>query len=71
MSKRFVFCVFLALLFLPPQFALERPDVTFKVFQFPPDKIPRIDGNTDDWAIVPESYATGTDIIMDGGYTIW
>ena len=34
--------------------ALDRPDVTFKVFQFPADKIPRIDGNTDDWAMVPD-----------------
>ena len=37
-------------------FALERPGVEFKIFQFPPDKIPRIDGKTDDWAMVPESY---------------
>ena len=29
----------------------------FKVFQFPPDQIPRIDGKDDDWAIVPDSYA--------------
>ena len=41
--------------------AIERPDVTFKVFQFPPDMIPRIDGNTDDWAMVPDSYAIGMD----------
>jgi hypothetical protein len=27
-----------------------------KVFQFPPDRIPRIDGKDDDWAIVPDSY---------------
>ena len=40
---------------------VERPDVTFKVFQFPPNMIPRIDGNTDDWAIVPDSYAIGMD----------
>jgi len=31
---------------------LERPGVEFKIFQFPPDKIPRIDGQVDDWAIV-------------------
>jgi hypothetical protein len=29
----------------------------FKVFQFPADKIPRIDGDPADWAIVPDSYA--------------
>jgi len=28
-----------------------------KVFQFPSDRIPRIDGKDDDWAIVPDSYA--------------
>ena len=28
-----------------------------KVFQFPADQIPRIDGKDDDWAIVPETYA--------------
>ena len=36
--------------------ALERPDVTFPVFQFPADKIPRIDGDPADWDLVPESY---------------
>jgi hypothetical protein len=30
---------------------------TFKVFQFPTDMIPRIDGKDDDWAMVPDSYA--------------
>jgi hypothetical protein len=29
----------------------------FKVFQFPPNMVPRIDGNDDDWAMVPDSYA--------------
>ena len=33
--------------------ALERPDVTFKVFQFPADQIPRVDGDAVDWAMVP------------------
>lgn len=28
-----------------------------KVFQFPADQIPRIDGKDDDWSIVPDSYA--------------
>ncbi len=45
--------------------ALEKPDVTYPVFQFPADKIPRIDGNTDDWAMVPESYTIGTDQLHD------
>jgi len=41
--------------------ALEKPGVTYQVFQFPADKIPRIDGNPDDWALVPESYVVGLD----------
>jgi hypothetical protein len=65
MLKRWFVPVFLALLFTPLQFGLERPEVTFKIFQFPPDKIPRIDGNTDDWAIVPDSYSIGMDQLMD------
>ena len=28
---------------------------TFKVFQFPANKIPTIDGNPDDWKMVPKS----------------
>ena len=35
---------------------LERPDVEFQVFQFPANQIPRIDGDTSDWSIVPNSY---------------
>ena len=46
-------------------FALARPGVEYKIFQFPADKIPRIDGNTDDWAMVPESYVVGTDQLWD------
>jgi hypothetical protein len=51
--------------------ALDRPDVTFKVFQFPADKIPRVDGNTDDWAMVPDDYAIHMDQFVDdeGGHT--
>jgi PKD domain len=33
------------------------PAEIFRVFQFPPDKIPRIDGDDSDWAMVPDSYA--------------
>jgi hypothetical protein len=41
--------------------ALEKPDKTYAVFQFPRDKIPRIDGDVSDWALVPESYVVGKD----------
>src|ERR1051325_3837810 len=58
--KRFFVVAFSAVLSLP-LLALERADTEFKVFQFPADQIPRIDGKADDWAIVPESYVVGTD----------
>ena len=44
---------------------LARPGVEFKVFQFPAGKIPRIDGNGDDWAVVPDSYAIGMDQLRE------
>jgi hypothetical protein len=45
--------------------ALERTNITFKVLQFPPNLIPRIDGKADDWEIVPEDYVIGTDQLVD------
>ena len=48
-----------------PLLALEKPNVTYQIFQFPQDQIPRIDGKTDDWAIVPESYVVGMDQLKD------
>lgn len=37
----------------------------FKIFQFPADKIPVVNGKTDDWDIVPDSYAVGMDQLWD------
>jgi len=48
-----------------PLAALDRPEMTFKVFQFPADKIPRVDGDASDWAMVPESYVIGMDQFVD------
>ena len=45
--------------------ALERTGVEFKIFQFPAGQIPRIDGNADDWAMVPESFTVGQDQLKD------
>jgi len=50
-----------------PVHALERPDVEFKIFQFPPNMIPRIDGDAGDWEIVPEDYFIGMDQLKDTG----
>ncbi|MGA2278466.1 MAG: PKD domain-containing protein [Terracidiphilus sp.] len=55
----------------PPVLRTERvgtappPAQIFKVFQFPADKIPRIDGDDSDWAMVPESYSIGLDQMSD------
>jgi len=48
-----------------PVRALDRTNEVFKVFQFPADQIPRIDGDTNDWSMVPESYVIGTDQLVD------
>lgn len=57
--------MFLSLAVLPWALALERPGVEFKIYQFPPDKIPRVDGLADDWEIVPKEYAIGIDQLSD------
>ena len=44
--------------------ALERPEIEFKIFQFPRTMIPRIDGNTDDWDMVGEEYTYTTDLLI-------
>ncbi|WP_266363492.1 PKD domain-containing protein [Tellurirhabdus rosea] len=53
----------------PPASTTAVPDTrSFKIFQFPADRIPRIDGKADDWAMVPESYTVGMDqLIEDSG----
>jgi len=48
--------------------ALERPDKEFKIFQFPKNMIPCIDGNTVDWDIVPDEYSIGIDQLVDTLY---
>ena len=45
--------------------ALDRTNEVFRIFQFPADKIPRIDGSTNDWGIVPESYVITSDQLVD------
>ncbi len=38
-----------------------RPEKEFRIFQFPQNQIPRIDGDFSDWSIVPDSYTIGSD----------
>jgi hypothetical protein len=45
--------------------ALARPGVEFKIFQFPANMIPVIDGKTDDWKIVGDEYVIGSDQLKD------
>ncbi|HEU5077967.1 MAG TPA: PKD domain-containing protein [Opitutaceae bacterium] len=45
--------------------AFEKPNITYQVYQFPADQIPRVDGNADDWAMVPDNYAIGIDQFSD------
>ncbi len=59
-------CAFAALLLAPtPVTAFDRPETIFKIFQFPADKIPRIDGDATDWALVPDSYAVTHEQLTD------
>lgn len=44
---------------------IQRPEIEFPIFQFPANKIPRIDGESDDWSIVPENYSIGMDQLKD------
>jgi hypothetical protein len=59
-----IFCATLGTLLTGDNWAeepgIQRPEVEYQVFQFPANQIPRIDGNSDDWAIVPDSYSIGT-----------
>jgi hypothetical protein len=50
---------------LRDEVGLARPGVEFKIFQFPADKIPRIDGKAGDWSIVPDSYTIGVDQLRE------
>jgi hypothetical protein len=45
--------------------ALEKPEITYRIFQFPADAIPRIDGDASDWEVVPDDYVIGIDQFTD------
>ena len=54
MMRAFVMVFLLCTVLSFQTIALERPDVEFKIFQYPSNMIPCIDGNTEDWEIVPD-----------------
>jgi PKD repeat protein len=37
----------------------------FKIFQFPQNQIPRIDGKSDEWEMIPSSYVYGNEMLKD------
>src|SRR5262245_55128504 len=55
----------LPVLLVLPLLAIERPGTEFKIFQFPANRIPTIDGQTNDWDIVPEAYVVGMDQLKE------
>jgi hypothetical protein len=59
--RRYTFVALVTVLLTSTPFALERKDVTFKIFQFLPNQIPRVDGKIDHSTIVPDSFAVGMD----------
>ena len=48
-----------------PGYQTMRDGRIFQIFQFPRDKMPRIDGQIDDWKLVPASYTYGTNELAD------
>lgn len=60
-----VLSIFAAAILAASASGLSKPGVEYKIFQFPIDKMPHIDGKTDDWAMVPVSYVVGTDQLKD------
>jgi hypothetical protein len=66
-NNRLRIILFTLIIMLPELslFSQAQTDSTLKIFQFPADKIPRIDGNTNDWAMVPASYIIGNDQLRD------
>lgn len=61
--KKTVLLLILLLFFVPKTWSQDTR--SFKIFQFPANKIPTIDGNPDDWKMVPQSYVVGMDQLWD------
>ena len=67
-----VFILFAGILIaISDSLALVRPDVEFKIFQFPKNMIPRVDGDSSDWDIAGNEYTYRTDQLdgSRGGHT--
>ncbi len=62
-----LFCVFISLLCLIPSYgtALVFHKTELKIFQFPSNMIPRIDGIADDWDYIPDEYSYSSDMLRE------
>ena len=56
--RQSIFLILLCLFFIQSYSQDKR---SYKIFQFPANQIPRIDGNPDDWNMVPDSFIVGSD----------
>ncbi len=65
MKKLLTIVVLICIAVTSQAFALQHPDKEFKIFQFPRDMMPRIDGDTSDWDMVGDQYAYGSDLLND------
>ena len=72
MNKMKSVLLLLVLLILPGFFCMTgtgsisaQADSTIRIFQFPANMIPRIDGNADDWKMVPKKYIMGSDQLSE------
>ena len=66
-TKKFaVLFTLMPLLIICPlkSFALVFPETVLKIYQFPSNMIPRIDGNNEDWDMVPEDYIYRNDLLI-------
>lgn len=48
--------------------ACAQEDRGYKIYQFPANMIPKIDGKTDDWESFPKEYIVGTDQLWDDSH---
>ncbi len=48
-----------------PTYKTSRDGKIFRIFQFPRNQMPRIDGDKSDWAMIPDNYTYGTDLLSD------
>lgn len=65
MRRLFLLLLPLACLLSSDAFAHHPKGVSYKVYQFPPDKLPKIDGDPTDWEIVPDNLTIDGSHLMD------